>query len=339
MAKTLTVRQKKAVEECFRLGTLSWMLKPEQKEIYDLILATEANQFVLNCSRRLGKSYLMCIIAEEFCRQVPGALVKYAAPSKKQVREIIRPIFNKLLFRCPHHLKPWWNTLDSCFFYPNGSKISIVGCDKGNIDSLRGESMDLGLIDEAGMIDEDLNYVVKDVLKPQTLTVERIHPLSAKIIMGSTPPRTPAHPFVQYIAEAEASNLNNYAHRTIYDNSMIDEKTILEYAKDSGCTVRGGKITRYSTTFRREYLAEVVTEETSSIIPEFTSEKQQEIIKEWPRPAYFDAYVSMDVGLIDLTFIIFGYYDFLKAKLIIEDEIVMNYRDGLNTKLIAAAIK
>lgn len=346
----------KAIQELIKQGVMHWKLKDEQLQIYNKILSTEASIFVINCSRRLGKSFLLCLICDEYARQHPQSNIKYAAPSKKQVREIIRPIFNKLVRECPLSLKPKWNTIDSCFIYPNGSRISIVGCDLNNIDSLRGEEMHLGVIDEAGMISEDLRYIIRDVLRPQTLTIKKDidmrsrlatnnkayrkpHPLDGMIILASTPPKSPAHRFVEYITEAESSSLGNYAHKTIYDNSQIDNKTILEYAKESGCVVKNGIIVRKTTTFRREYLAEVVTEETFAICPEFNQDTEKSIVKVSPRPPYFDAYVSLDSALIDLSACLFGYWDFVRGKLVIENEVVMNYKDGMNTEMLAGEIR
>lgn len=334
--------EQQAAFMCFEKGYLSFKLKPEQLDIYNKIIACPSDTFVINCSRRLGKSFMLCLICEEFCRQKADAKVKYAAPSKKQVREIIKPLFSQIHRDCPRELQPWWNTLDGCYVFPNGSKISIVGCDKGNIDSLRGEEMHFGVIDEAGMIDENLNYIINDILRPQTLTVKRDHKLSKKIILASTPPVSPAHAFVKYISDAESDKVDRYIHKTIFDNTMVDEKTVLEYAEYAGCIVdwEKAKIVKMSTTFRREYMAEVVTEETKSIVPEFTAELSREIVTEnYTRPRFFDAYVSMDMGMIDFTVILFAYWDFEKARLVVEDEYSVNYKEGFNTATLAQTIK
>lgn len=333
-----SLSEKEAIYKLYERGNLSWKLKPEQKEIYDAIHATKAQKFVINCSRRLGKSYLLCVLADEYARRHSNVVVKYAAPTQKQVRDIVKPIFNKIWKDCPSEMLPKWITIDSCYIYPNGSKVSIVGCDLGKIDRLRGDESCLSLIDEAGMIEEDLHYIIKDILIPQSLTVQKNDNIDGKVIIASTPPRSPSHAFVSYIVEAECSGLNNYIKRTIHHNSMITPEKVLEYAVEAGCEVKEGKITKFSTTFRREYLAEVITDETSAICPEFNEATQPEIVMEWKRPEYFDTYVSMDPGLIDLTAILFGYWDYLNACLVIEDEIVMNYKDGINTKIIADAI-
>jgi hypothetical protein len=65
-----------------------------------------------------------------------------------------------------------------------------------------------------------------------------------------------------------------------------------------------------------------------AIVPEFTKEIEEKIVKEIERPPFFDAYVGMDVGGRDLTVVIFGYWDFLKARLVIEDELVFGRSMG-----------
>ena len=79
-----------------------------------------------------------------------------------------------------------------------------------------------------------------------------------------------------------------------------------------------------STAFRREYLGEIITEEDDAIVPEFNKEIQQKIITEWQDPAHYDAYVSMDIGFKDLTAVLYAYYDFKSAKLIIKDELILS---------------
>ena len=334
-----TLTYSDALYQAHERGILYWKLKPEQKEMYDQIHKCTAQKFVINSSRRLGKSYLLCLMGDEYCRRHANCIVKYAAPTQKQVRDIIKPLFNKIWRDCPSELVPRFVAMDSCFIYPNGSKLSMAGCDLGKIDRLRGDECWLALIDEAGMIEEDLHYIIKDILMPQSLTVQKNDNIDGKVIIASTPPKSPAHPFVSYIAEAECSGKNNYIKKTIYDNTLLSMETILDYAVEAGCTVEGGKITKYSTTFRREYLAEVITDESQAICPEFNDFTEKDILLEHTRPPFFDAYVSLDPGLIDLTALLFGYWDFRAGLLIIEDEVAINYKDGLNTEMIASSIR
>jgi len=76
---------------------------------------------------------------------------------------------------------------------------------------------------------------------------------------------------------------------------------------------------------------EQIKDESLSVLPEFDEILEQDIVKEWPRPPFFDAYVSMDLGGRDLTVALFAYYDFRADKVIVEDELVMDFNKSENT--------
>jgi len=308
-AQTEPVSKAEAIEALWRKGVIAPMkLDSTQKEIYDKFHESTDRKFVLNCSRRLGKSYLCAVIAIEFCLKKPRAQVRYAAPTARMVKKILIPLMREILLDCPKDIKPRFNSQEQIWYFPsNGSELHLAGTDKGNAENLRGTGLDLGFVDEAGFVD-DLQYVVGDVLMPQTLTT------GGRLMLASTPPPSPDHAFIAYIAEAKASG--NYVHKTIFDNPRLTKAVISECIKEAG-----GDGT---TTFRREFLAEIITDTELAIIPEFTLRKQGKIIKEVDRPEYFDAYVAMDIGFVDFTAVVFGYWDFGRARLVIEDEYLTN---------------
>jgi hypothetical protein len=92
-----------------------------------------------------------------------------------------------------------------------------------------------------------------------------------------------------------------------------------------------------STTFRRECLCELITDDELGIIPEWTDECIQEIEHDTYYELYH-RYVGMDMGTKHFTALIFGYYDFKRAALIIEDEFHMN-GPTMNTEILANTIK
>jgi tRNA(Met) C34 N-acetyltransferase TmcA len=124
-------------------------LHAAQLDIYDKFRASKSRKFVVNCARRLGKSYALCVIADEFARKEPNTQIKYAAPTAKAVRKIIKPHFKKIWADCPADLKPKWSSAEQCFIYPNGSEIHVAGTDQGNAENLRGTEAKLAIIDEA----------------------------------------------------------------------------------------------------------------------------------------------------------------------------------------------
>jgi len=156
----------------------------------------------------------------------------------RQTRKIINPLFRNLLANCPKHLRPKYKTFDSAWEFPNGSVITVAGCDGANADALRGTQAHLSVVDEAGFVDpEVLSYVVQDVLLPQSLLT------GGRIILSSTPPVSGAHPFMRFVEAAIAEGA--YVKKTIYDNPMVSPAQLEEFKREAGG--------ENSSTWRREY--------------------------------------------------------------------------------------
>ncbi len=313
---------KEARARLWHMGNLQWKLDEIQKELYKAFYSSTYKTNVWSCSRRLGKSYALCCIAIEQCLQKPNVIIKFIAPAQKQVKGIIRPLFQEIFKDCPDELRPHFRTADNIYRFNNGSEIQLAGTDSGHAESLRGGSSNLCIVDEAGFCD-DLTYIIQSILIPTTTTTH------GKIILSSTPPRLATHEFIKYMEDAESRG--NFLKKTIYDGlgSRITQEMIDEIIRELG----GAE----SPDFRREYLCEIVRDEDSHVIPEFTEEKQTEVVKEWTRPPYFDVYVGGDIGVKDFTFFLYGYYDFRTSKIIIEDEVVLHGQKW-NTQALAAAL-
>jgi phage terminase large subunit len=305
-------------------GILTWKLTEVQKELYHSFHNSTGKTIVWSCSRRLGKSYALCLLAIEKALQKPNSIIKYIAPTQKHVKMIITPIFRDILKDCPKELKPDFKTQDNVYRFPNGSEVQLAGTDSGRAEKLRGGSADICIVDEAAFV-EDLEYIVQSVLIPTTTTTR------GRIILSSTPPKAGNHPFVDYIQRAEAKG--QYVKKTIYDalgKSHVTQDMINDLIEEYGSAD--------SPEFRREYLCEIIRNEDSNVVPEFTDDLQKEIVKPWPRPPHFDIYVAGDIGFKDLTVFLFAYYDFRQAKIVIEDELVMSGRK-MTTEALANAIR
>jgi len=303
------ISKKDAIEALWRKGVLSWKLDNVQKELYELYHNQENRTNVWLLSRRSGKSYCLTVLALEQCIKKKNSIVKYLAQTKLQVKSVVEPLIRIICEDCPVDLKPQFNSKEYSYDFPNGSKIQLAGGDSGHAEKLRGGDGHLVLVDEAGSI-TGLNYIVNSILRPTTLTTK------GKIILASTPPSDADHDFLGFIETAQGEG--TLVKKTVYDNPRISKKDIEDAIKESG-----GINTDH---FRREYLCIVIKNASTCVFPEFTEELEKEIIKEWKRPNFFDAYVSMDIGFKDLTGILFAYYDFLNAVLVIEDEIVFDFQ-------------
>ena len=275
-------------------------LLKHQRELHRLFHRAKSRRFVARCARRFGKSYWCCTEASIQAYAVPNSQIRYAAPTAKMVRSIIEPHMNDILKGVKDELRPKYERMEGRYRFPNGSDIWVAGCDNGGYERLRGTSTHLGIVDEAGFVDE-LRKVVDDVLLPQTITTD------GRILIASTPPRTPAHDFVGY--DLEVMGTPAHVHRTIYDASHISEEQVEEYMAECGG--------EESSTWRREYLAEIVVDEEMAVIPEF-GPNEHRVVEARERPTHFDTYVSIDFGFKDLTFAVFGYLDFENATVVVE---------------------
>lgn len=318
---------KKAREELWRMGSLEWKLKSHQKEMYEFYHTKTDKIIVINCSRQIGKSVFLGVLATEQCINNPNSIVKLLQPKQNMIRRNFKPIMNMILEDCPKDMFPEFKTQDNTYVFPNGSEIQLAGTDNGNADNIRGGKAHLCLIDEAGFCNE-LNDLISSILIPTTLQT------NGRIILCSTTSTDPNHEFIQQLKEARVKK--TLLVRTIYDvlrmgiESKEEEPQIDNRKIDT--IIKGTPGGEESDAFRTEYLCEIITDSDRSVVPEFTK-NEKDIVVEWNRPPFCDKYVSMDIGIRDLTVVLFGYYDFQNAVLVIEDELVMNGNEMTTDKL------
>ena len=321
MSKEVTRDQ--AIQQLWEYGVLDYKLTEPQKIIKKGIVEDKSKISVVMCARRLGKSYLALTMAIEVCLQKPDSIVKYVFPKQKTAKKNILPIMKTILDDCPKHLRPVFMAADLLYKFPNGSELQMAGSDNGNIENIRGGNSSLNIVDEAGFCD-DLTYAVRSVLGPTTKLTQ------GRTILVSTPSRYEDHEFVQdwalkYQAEGRIRVF------TIFDNPQFTEAIIKDALDDYP---DGEK----DPGFRREYMCEIMRSADTSILPSFSSDVEKVIVRtDYPRPVFFDSYVSMDIGGADLTAVLFGYYDYLNATTVIEDELI--FGKEVNTKLVAEAIR
>ncbi len=312
-----------AREILWRSAILEFKLDVNQLEMVKSFENSESKTVVWNCSRRLGKSYTLCVLAIQKCLSQKNAIVKLLSPTQKAMRSILRPLMRELVADAPEDIKPVEKVADGIWYFPStGSQIQMAGCDGGRAESVRGTNADLCIIDEAGFVSKDLEYIVNSILLPLTTTTR------GKIILASTPPKSATHDFVMFMNQAKHNN--SFTQKTIFDNPRLTKQDI-----DILANAAGGYD---SVNFRREYLAQVITDSEYAIVPEFDEELKKKIVMEWKRPPFYDTYTAMDVGMKDLTVVLFAYFDFKANKLIIEDEYVANGQK-FTTQTLAAGIR
>lgn len=290
------------VAQAWRYGILDWKFKPIQKRLSAALASVKGKLFVAVIARQTGKTFWAASVAIEKALATRGARIKYGAAFQSELLEYIIPTFNRVLEDCPKDVRPQYKQQGTKFVFKNGSEIKLVGLDR-HPDGLRGNVIDLIILDECGFID-NLDYLYKSVIVPTTR-----HRPNCKIILISTPPESPDHDFTEYALRAEAEG--NYFLATIYDDETCKPETIEDLKKECGGEA--------STNWRREFLCQFVVDSDLAVIPEWTDATARALDRDEFYP-YYHRYTAMDLGVVDFTAILFAYYDFKKACLVVEDE-------------------
>ncbi|MBK7864354.1 MAG: hypothetical protein IPJ65_38290 [Archangiaceae bacterium] len=312
-----------AQRACWNDGDLSFLLDDNQLEMQHSFRNSKSKYYVIECARRLGKSYYLCIEAVEFAIKHPRARILYAAPTNKDAQEIIAPLLEQICESAPFRVK--FDKNQSKFIFPNGAQIRLFGCDnKTKANRGRGSGANLVLIDEAGFI-PTLDYVLHSIVAPQTLTTR------GRVILASTPSDEPDHPFTALAEQAESKGY--YVRKTLQDNPRLTQAEIDQYIADDAA-ILGFSIEEFkqSDVYKREFLALRAIDTNLVVCPEWHGG-----FTNFNRPEFFDAYVALDLGGVDPHGVLFGFWDYATQELFIEDELLL--RDGQNTEELVEAIK
>lgn len=286
--------------ELWNRNDLSWKFHDGQVVIDNAYRLVTAKLFVANCSRRLGKTYWVVTECIRVARSKDRSRVKIATAFLTDLEEFVKPAFDSVLEDCPAELRPKWSESKKKFIFSNGSEIQLIGLDR-KPNGGRGNYCDLYVFDEAAFI-SNVSYIYSSVVVPMTM-----YRPGARVIMISTPPKSPDHDFKDFCDKAKLEKA--YVELDIYKNPMVTPEMIEEYKKEC-LTI---------TDWEREYLCKFVNDQTLAIVPEFRNYNYTRGAKDEHYDLYHK-YVAMDLGVRDLNVTLFAYYDFLRAKLVIERE-------------------
>lgn len=309
--------RKRVTRALWERGNIRYLFDETQKEIVAKLESSTKRKFYLLCSRRLGKSFTLVALAVEKCLQKPGARVLYAAPYAKDAKEIVSDIMVEVLRDCPEDLRPEFKQQDREYHFKNGSIIRFKAVNGEQAQHLRGGAADYVFLDECGIMD-DLKYVVTSIVMPMILTT------GGRVILATTPPKSPGHDSALIYEECAAQGAS--VTYTIHANRRITDDVKAEFLVESGerpdeaLDVLHGRKPPRSTDTQREYFCEFVTDAHMAVLPEFDGHARMEIVQDTQRPQFFDCYTALDPGMKDRTGILYAYWDFLRGKLVIEDE-------------------
>lgn len=303
------------IGELFRKGDVhTWYLKPKQRTALEFLRATSDPFF--EASRRWGKTTTTLSYSIEESIINSGFITRWCEPWKNQCREIVMTEMDQIQSHVPERYRFKWSGTDS--FYRcvwNDSRIYLRGVNEDRGESARGTKANLIVCDEFGTWKEPV-YIVNEILRPQTLTT------NGKVIYTGTPPRNLAHAF--YKLKDRAQFLLRFIQRTIKDQELTSWEKVEQVIADSG----GWE----SAAVRREYLCEKIIDKNFAIIPEW----DDRFIVDVPSDEFFVFYLkydAVDTGVRDNTVCILAYYDFIKARLIVVDEIVLRGPEMTTEKL------
>jgi hypothetical protein len=306
----------------WKQGSLRYKLHETQCKIYDALQASSEKEFYLLCSRRLGKTYMLMCLAFELAIRKPGSRILFLAPYAKDAEIIATDMAATLLQDCPADLKPKYNSqLKTFTFEHTGSLIRLKGVNSEAAQFLRGGAADLVILDECGIMD-DLQHVLDSVVAPMTLTTK------GRILLATTPPRSPGHDskgIYEKLAGKSATavfTIRDAPHISYEDK--VKELERLGEATERIPGILAGELAAETTSAQREFFCKFVTDANTAVIPEWNEARRKKIVIPTKRPAYFDAYVSIDPGFNDRTGILYGYWDFSDGKLVIEDESLLH---------------
>jgi len=302
------------------IGRLRYKLSPLQRDVKDWLSLTlpRFNEALLHIGRQTGKTYLLNVVAIEYCIQHPNSTIVYVAPVEKKLSAFINDVLNAILRDCPDDLKPQRLEQKNQLVFSNGSIIHYFGSSNDSHNNIRGiGSVSLLVLDEAGFLSN----------LPELIAVTTPMLLRAKgsLVLSSSSPEAVDHPFVAFIEQAKLEGWY-ILHPT------WDDKTVSVEQLDKQARLIGG---RDSTKFRREYGCELVVEKTKQVLPEWESSKYVYDIARSSVYKFFHHFVAFDPGFKDPSSVSFGTYLFGTGTLYIEDEIVIPGRDITIDKLSA----
>jgi hypothetical protein len=308
-AELLSLKQK-----LWAKGRLRWKLDEHQKRVYDKYREWEVEPqvdrkpgemrriFVLDISRRWGKTYLVLLLKIEDCLRRPGSLHTYACAFAKDIAEIILPLNDDICEDAPADCLPRFRSSHQGrsmgLFFPNGSQLRLVGIDM-NPRGLRGRGSDGFAISEAGHV-KKLKKTVTGVVYPQFQ--RRSH---ARMVLESNAPEEIDHDFDKHFVP-DAKRRGAYVFQTIDDNEAIPE-----HEKEEFIDAAGG---RGAATCEREYYGVRVRDAEKTVIPEFVLATH---FVDIAVPEYAQCYVTADPGTRDKYGLVFAHWDWANQRLVV----------------------
>lgn len=292
------------IDQLWKEGKLGYKLHDVQKQIRSTIRALPGStrEALVFCSRRLGKSYLACVMAIEDCLRKPNAQVFIIGPTKIQTTDIVNGLLPLITQDAPKGLL-WVTKSERKWQFANGSQLIIGGFDTA-LESMRGKRADTIYLEESGLASPDeFEYILRSVLFP-TLMHSR-----GKIVHLTTPAFIIDHP-LHLTTIPTTQSQGAFFKYTIRDNPLLSAEDI-----ESEIHNLGGLD---SSHCQRELFCNIVRDENITVVPQFNERNH---VAELSLPDNAHYWVAGDVGGVrDKSVFLLCAYDYSTNKICVVSE-------------------
>lgn len=310
---TLALIQQAAREQSWRDGYAhEWALDEGQQKWRAAFWGTQPlSSSVWNVGRQRGKTFAAVFLALEMGTTKPHAVIRYCAKTKDSAVAIVTPAWDFLVSTMPEAMRPRKSSRSEYEweFPGTGARFVLFGTDAQSFVKGRGPRTDLQLLDECGFY--------QDLVSVESALLPSLQTTGGRALYLSTPAESVGHPYTSRIYAALAAG--RYQHDTFWSNPRVHHEAVIEAERTRLGMTR--EVFLASTYFRREYLAEIVTDESRAALPVWSIELAAKVVGQWERPTHWDGYQAHDPGISgDPHASLFAFHDFETNTLTIEDE-------------------
>lgn len=284
-------------------GDLTWKLHSTQRQIDAAVKASDASEILVLSSRQLGKSWWALCYAIEYLIQNPGTIVRFLAPKKDQIGDIIADNLGPIMQDAPLGLIE--RQKSDHRWRVGESSLRIGALERAHVDNNRGGNASLIICEEGAFVNsDDYVYAVRQVIGPQLLRS------GGKLIhVTSVNKDDPLH-YVHTDLKAKTGLSSSCFSYTIYDNPQLTPEQIQKAMDDCGGP--------NSPAWLAEYLNEIVRSEETVVVPTFSKDRH---VTAFELPEYSTYQITIDFGGVrDKTAALLYTYDFKRNKYLWIDE-------------------
>lgn len=319
-----------AIKYAWSIGRLNYLFRRSQWEIKQAWIKSKqkSRKFYIECTRRLGKSSFLLLLFTEECLSSPNRKCGFFAPVKDGLLDYIEPLIRKTFESCPQSLLPTFDKQRFMLRFKNGSTIIFRGSNNQQHRIRRGQEFHAAGIDEARDVD-DLDDLIDSVVFPALFDD------NGYLLVSSTPADSRSHPLFELRQRAFTEGWG--ISLPIWEANRLDPETypmdrILEWKKETLAGIDGDE------KWETEYECKWVVSKRKLCVPEWDTRSMVGLQGKDAYYPFYHHYVGIDWGYKDFTAIIFGTYNFRKARLEIDGELTYSGKD-VRSDLIAEAIR